>query len=54
MVAQEVARLYGEGSDYGSLLLQQGFTAERLSVWYTPVEDRSLRSWAKVAEFELQ
>ncbi len=30
---QEVARLDGKGSGYGSLLLQQGFTAERLSVW---------------------
>jgi hypothetical protein len=54
VAAQEVQRLYGEGSGYGTLLLQQGFTAERVAVWYTPVEDTSLRSWAQVAEFELQ
>jgi hypothetical protein len=54
VAAQEVARLYGEGSTYDSLLIRQGFAAERISVWYTPVEDRSLKSWANVAEFELQ
>lgn len=48
-----VQRLYGEGSDYKTLLTDNGFVAEAISLWYTPVEDRSLASWKQVAECPL-
>jgi hypothetical protein len=48
-----VQRLYGEGSDYETLLTDNGFTAEAISLWYTPVEDRTLASWKQVAECQL-
>lgn len=49
----EVARLYGEGSGYDTLLVETGYTVESLQVWYTPTDDRSLASWCMVGEFEL-
>lgn len=49
-----VQRLYGEGSTYSSLLTDAGFTAEAITVWYTPEEDRSLGSWKQVAELPLR
>lgn len=49
-----VQRLYGEGSDYSTLLTDMGFTADAITVWYTPAEDKSLSSWKQVAEFPLQ
>jgi hypothetical protein len=48
-----VQRLYGEGSDYKTLLTDNGFVAEAISLWYTPVEDRTLASWKQVAEVQL-
>lgn len=51
--AAAVQRLYGEGSDYSTLLTDTGFTAKALSVWYTPAEDRSLGSWKQVADLPL-
>lgn len=49
-----VQHLYGEGSDYSTLLIDPGYTAESVTVWYTPTEDRSLGSWQQVAEVPLQ
>ena len=49
-----VQRLYGEGSDYKTLLTDSGFVAETISLWYTPVGDRSLASWKQVAECQLR
>lgn len=49
-----VQRLYGEGSDYSTLLTDAGFTADAITVWYTPPEDKSLASWTKLAELQLQ
>jgi hypothetical protein len=49
-----VARLYGEGSDYSTLLTDTGYTAEAITVWYTPAEDLTLSSWRQIAEFPLQ
>lgn len=48
-----LSRLYGENADYGTLLLDPGFTASHISLWYTPAEDRSLASWRRVAEWPL-
>eukprot|EP00882_Tetradesmus_deserticola_P023670 GHRQ01025774.1.p2 GENE.GHRQ01025774.1~~GHRQ01025774.1.p2 ORF type:complete len:142 (+),score=44.03 GHRQ01025774.1:582-1007(+) len=48
-----VQRLYGEGSDYTTLLTDNGFVAEAISLWYTPAADRSLASWKQVAECQL-
>lgn len=50
---QAVQRLYGDGSSYNTLLTDNGFNAEAISLWYTPVEDKSLGSWVQVAEFAL-
>lgn len=47
-----VQRLFGEGSDYSTLLTDNGFTAEAISLWYTP-DDKSLASWKQLAEFPL-
>lgn len=52
--AGAVQRLYGEGSGYGTLLLDSGFTADAVTVWHTPPEDRSLASWRQVAEVKLR
>jgi hypothetical protein len=49
-----VQRLYGEGSDYSTLLTDTGFTADAITVWHTPAEDKSLSSWKQIAEFPLQ
>ncbi len=48
-----MARLWGEGSTYDTLLPDSGFDVGGFSVWYTPVEDKSLESWERVAEFKL-
>ncbi len=53
MVEYETARLYGEGSGYDTLLADPGFEVSHLSVWYTPVADRSCESWCLVEEVEL-
>jgi len=50
---QAVQRLYGEASNYSTLLTNQGFTADAITLWYTPVEDKSLASWKQVAEYSL-
>lgn len=50
---QAVQRLYGEGSNYDTLLPDNGFTVDKLSLWYTPIDDRSLSSWVKVADMPL-
>lgn len=52
--AAAVQRLFGEGSDYSTLLLEAGFTAESITLWYTPADDLQLASWKQLAEFELQ
>jgi hypothetical protein len=49
-----VQRLYGEGTDYSTLLTDTGYAADAITVWYTPVEDKSLASWKQVAELQLQ
>jgi hypothetical protein len=51
--AEAVGRLWGEGSGYATLLPESGFDAGAFTVWETPVEDRSLASWRRVAEFKL-
>lgn len=51
--AAAVARLYGEGADYGTLLTDAGCTCDALTLWYTPADDTSLASWSQVAEFKL-
>lgn len=51
--AAAVSRLWGEGSGYDTLLPDTGFEAGSFSVWRTPVEDVSLASWQRIAEFEL-
>lgn len=48
-----VQRLYGEGSDYSTLLTDNGFQAEAITLWYTPGEDKTLDSWKQLAEFPL-
>lgn len=48
-----VGRLYGERADYSTLLLDPGFTASYLSLWFTPADDLSLASWRRVAEWPL-
>lgn len=53
VVKEEVQRLYGDKSSYDTLVTDPGFEAASLSMWYTPVEDKSLKSWHKVADFEL-
>eukprot|EP00775_Hariotina_reticulata_P008216 gene8216-8408_t len=50
---QALQRLYGDGSSYNTLLMDNGFNAAAISLWYTPVEDKSLASWVQVAEFAL-
>ena len=52
--AEAVQRLYGEGSDYGTLLPDNGCGIVGLSLWFTPVEDKSLQSWEKLGEWELE
>ncbi|GAX73218.1 hypothetical protein CEUSTIGMA_g671.t1 [Chlamydomonas eustigma] len=42
-------RLYGEGSNYDTLLAETGFTVDSIAVWYTPIEDKSTASWRKIA-----
>eukprot|EP00878_Enallax_costatus_P008373 GHUV01008752.1.p1 GENE.GHUV01008752.1~~GHUV01008752.1.p1 ORF type:complete len:214 (+),score=46.03 GHUV01008752.1:126-767(+) len=48
-----IQRLYGEGSDYSTLLTDNGFTADAVTLWFTPVEDKTLASWKQVAVFPL-
>jgi hypothetical protein len=48
-----IARLYGEGASYETLIRESGFDVASLVVWYTPAEDRSLGSWVRVGEFSL-
>ena len=38
----------------GEKLEENGFLADSLAVWYTPVEDKSLESWRSVSVFPLQ
>jgi hypothetical protein len=52
--AAAVKRLYGEGSGYDTLLPESGCTVVAVELWYTPVEDKSLESWVKVAGWALQ
>jgi hypothetical protein len=52
--AEAVQRLYGDGSDYSTLLPDNGCSICAVSLWYTPVEDKSLQSWKKLEEWELQ
>jgi hypothetical protein len=35
-------------------LVERGFLADSLAVWYTPVEDKTLESWRAVSVFPLQ
>ena len=46
-------RLYGEGSGWDTLLCQPGFVADSLAVYYTPTEDKELKSWVKIADVPL-
>ncbi|KAJ9515222.1 hypothetical protein QJQ45_002365 [Haematococcus lacustris] len=46
-------RLFGEGQTYDTLLVDPGFTADRLALWSTPTDDKSTASWCLVAEFPL-
>ncbi|KAG2429139.1 hypothetical protein HYH02_014175 [Chlamydomonas schloesseri] len=52
-VEYETARLYGESSGYDTLLVENGYEVDSFAVWYTPVADKSLKSWCLVGEFEL-
>lgn len=47
----------GDGNGGGlekEILKENGFLADSLAVWYTPVEDKSLESWRAVSVFPLQ
>lgn len=48
-----LARLYGDAAGYDTLLVDPGFDAQSISLWYTPAEDRTCASWARVADFAL-
>ncbi|KAF8068393.1 Wdr35 [Scenedesmus sp. PABB004] len=52
-VVAAIGRLYGEAASYDGLLVDAGYAAESLSLWFTPAADRSLASWEQVAEFPL-
>mmetsp|Transcript_30753 Transcript_30753/g.55969 ORF Transcript_30753/g.55969 Transcript_30753/m.55969 type:complete len:149 (-) Transcript_30753:287-733(-) len=53
VLAEEVKRLYGENSDYTTLLTDTGFWVDSISLWYTPA-DESLESWKEIQTFDLQ
>lgn len=53
-VEGEVARLYGEGAGYETLLVEQGFPVETIQVWHTDTADRDCRTWCLAAEYELR
>ena len=53
MVAETHRRLYGEGSGYDTLLIETGFTVDSIAVYYTPIEDKELKSWVKIADIPL-
>eukprot|EP00195_Chlamydomonas_chlamydogama_P007635 CAMPEP_0202912074 /NCGR_PEP_ID=MMETSP1392-20130828/56776_1 /ASSEMBLY_ACC=CAM_ASM_000868 /TAXON_ID=225041 /ORGANISM="Chlamydomonas chlamydogama, Strain SAG 11-48b" /LENGTH=194 /DNA_ID=CAMNT_0049602859 /DNA_START=247 /DNA_END=831 /DNA_ORIENTATION=+ len=53
VVQASFKRLYGEGSGYDTLLVQNGYEVSSVSVWYTPTEDKSTKSWCRVAEIPL-
>lgn len=46
--------LFSEMSEYRLLSKDPGFWAEDLEVWSVDIQDKSLQSWKKIAEFELQ
>ncbi|KAG2446365.1 hypothetical protein HXX76_000951 [Chlamydomonas incerta] len=52
-VEDGIVRLYGESSGYDTLLVENGYEVDSFAVWYTPVADKSLKSWCLVGEFEL-
>ena len=49
-VERSRARLFQSVS---TKLGEPGFRAEKVSVWYTPTEDKSLASWCKIADIEI-
>mmetsp|Transcript_30140 Transcript_30140/g.71785 ORF Transcript_30140/g.71785 Transcript_30140/m.71785 type:complete len:189 (+) Transcript_30140:74-640(+) len=52
-VSEARRRLYGEGSGYGSLLVEAGFWAEEIGLWRTDPEDRSLAGWTRIGRYAL-
>ncbi|KXZ43694.1 hypothetical protein GPECTOR_83g306 [Gonium pectorale] len=53
VVKYERDRLYGESSGYDTLLVENGYEVGSFAIWYTPTEDKSLKSWCLVDEIEL-
>ncbi|KAG2492571.1 hypothetical protein HYH03_009232 [Edaphochlamys debaryana] len=54
VVDYEIGRLYGENSSYDTLMVENGYDVDSISLWYTPTDDTGLRSWCLVGEYELQ
>lgn len=60
LAEEEGARLLGvgsspeEGGPGSTGLPATTFMVDAIEVWYTPTEDKSLKSWAKVHEVRLQ
>ena len=53
--AEEQDRLFGSGGgDEKGPLQVDGFLADSIAVWYTPVEDETLESWRAVAVYPLK
>ena len=52
VAAAAQARLFPTGGGAGTLP-EAEFCADAVEVWYTPVEDKTLESWCRVAEFPL-
>lgn len=52
VAAEAQARLFAPGGIVAAA--DGGFDVDRVEVWLTPVEDKSLESWRRVAAFELK
>lgn len=53
MAKEEAVRLF-EGAEGIDTLPARSFIAEGISVWFTPVEDKTLESWKEVAFYPFQ
>ncbi|EFJ50788.1 hypothetical protein VOLCADRAFT_120612 [Volvox carteri f. nagariensis] len=53
VVEYETGRLYGESSGYDTLLVETGYEVDSFTLWYSPIEDRTTRSWCLVEEYPL-
>jgi hypothetical protein len=48
-IAEEYEKLLSQEEEEGDIL-NQGFVVDRLSVWETPAEDKTLKSWQVIEE----